>query len=1024
MPTIKLGLIGDEPGASSFLSAFLNSHIGSAAEISVCKSIVVDGETQKLEISSCQWQAGALLEIKNPTIKYSDGFMFICRPSGNAMKLRTIRKTIYSVLKVRGKIPMVIVSNELSSDASLSFDENLVYLQTLFASLRCPILRTTSTKNDRMLGIMFTEITKLIMKYDYSQDPKGSNMIDYESTIIRETDIHDNFFGASPIPIPQEQVVPQWGADHQSARSLIFGSSTSPSPSPSSPSPSALHLPVGSPPISSRLPSPRLSIPTYASSPNLPATTNLHFVAPTTLHHSPAIMFPKFNPSLGNSVGSNMSTSPNLSVHVGSPSLSPSPSTSLNVPVTSNLGTSPTHFRSESRGVSRLPESQGSASLSPGPGLGPSPSASLNVPVTSNLGTSPTHFRSDSRGVSRLADPQSYDSPSSSSRHSLSRAIPRLAEPHGSESPHLTLRSVETHAEVRRAESRSEPVAARTVTPTKAIEALEVLKTEGLSDRKSYDSTLHIQEALEPKADSVEKQTLEKPERSNLSDSTALRNLETRTHDSPSLDFKLTDKKAGDESGSPWDDSFNPLKTSQKIRKESDSGKRTLRPRKFPPISPPHTPPHSPTALDQPLTEDVFEDIVPPEVKLQRAHLQQQIIARKAYLDKEAELEEVTCKIVVIGAPKSGKTGFIENIAQTGSSYAIHRDGSEEGVSVNFDRHLQKNWKCFIIEPARERKVAFQLSMTNADAYVIVYNICSRQSFELLPTFFQEIIEAKGDLKGPIMLIGTKLDDANNREVSREEGQKTAQSHGSSIIFHEISSKTHQNVHTCFPSLLNSFLLRKFKPLSPKGSLPTIFGKTGSVNKALLSPTTSPPNPFGPSSPLTESSELKPPTTETSSTATRSMTDGKSSGKMLSNLCQSMREPNSGLKRKKKQFFSGADAIEWITQKTQASHQDADIWCQKLMASGYIRPIVMIDSSDASVSIDGTRSKFLGGDELYIFESNDLWMHPRRYQHFAKFEYMEHALSELKGDSNQKTTKNKKKTKRKIKIGQLPKLPN
>ena len=92
-------------------------------------------------------------------------------------------------------------------------------------------------------------------------------------------------------------------------------------------------------------------------------------------------------------------------------------------------------------------------------------------------------------------------------------------------------------------------------------------------------------------------------------------------------------------------------------------------------------------------------------------------------------------------------------------------------MSVQFDKHLQKNWRCLIIEPARERKVAFQLvfssilhffnhfnfasqSMTNADAYVVLYNICSRQSFELLSTFFQEIAEAKGDLKGPIMLVG------------------------------------------------------------------------------------------------------------------------------------------------------------------------------------------------------------------------------------------------------------------------------
>jgi hypothetical protein len=59
--------------------------------------------------------------------------------------------------------------------------------------------------------------------------------------------------------------------------------------------------------------------------------------------------------------------------------------------------------------------------------------------------------------------------------------------------------------------------------------------------------------------------------------------------------------------------------------------------------------------------------------------------------------------------------------------------------------------------------------MTNADAYVVVYNVCSRQSFELLPTFFQEITEAKGDLKGPIMLIGAYGRDGKKKKKRERE---------------------------------------------------------------------------------------------------------------------------------------------------------------------------------------------------------------------------------------------------------------
>ena len=65
-------------------------------------------------------------------------------------------------------------------------------------------------------------------------------MGDFESTIIRETDTHEDFFGASPTPLPQEQVVPQWGADHPSARSVLFGSTTTPAQASSAPSHASL----------------------------------------------------------------------------------------------------------------------------------------------------------------------------------------------------------------------------------------------------------------------------------------------------------------------------------------------------------------------------------------------------------------------------------------------------------------------------------------------------------------------------------------------------------------------------------------------------------------------------------------------------------------------------------------------------------------------------------------------------------------------------------------------------------------
>lgn len=75
---------------------------------------------------------------------------------------------LFSIIFFLKLLFQVVVSNELTSDASSSFDENLIHLQTLFSALRCPILRTTATKNDRMLAIMFGDIAKMVKKHDYS----------------------------------------------------------------------------------------------------------------------------------------------------------------------------------------------------------------------------------------------------------------------------------------------------------------------------------------------------------------------------------------------------------------------------------------------------------------------------------------------------------------------------------------------------------------------------------------------------------------------------------------------------------------------------------------------------------------------------------------------------------------------------------------------------------------------------------------------------------------------------------------
>ncbi len=67
--------------------------------------------------------------------------------------------------------------------------------------------------------------------------------------------------------------------------------------------------------------------------------------------------------------------------------------------------------------------------------------------------------------------------------------------------------------------------------------------------------------------------------------------------------------------------------------------------------------------------------------------------------------------------------------------------------------------------PAMQR-----LSMSKGHAFILVYSISSRQSYEDLRPIYAELIQIKGSLADiPVMLVGNKCDEPN-REVPVAEG--------------------------------------------------------------------------------------------------------------------------------------------------------------------------------------------------------------------------------------------------------------
>ncbi|XP_058803536.1 GTP-binding protein Di-Ras2 [Phymastichus coffea] len=100
--------------------------------------------------------------------------------------------------------------------------------------------------------------------------------------------------------------------------------------------------------------------------------------------------------------------------------------------------------------------------------------------------------------------------------------------------------------------------------------------------------------------------------------------------------------------------------------------------------------------------------------------------------------------------------------------------------------------------PAMQR-----LSISKGHAFILVYSVSSRQSFEELRPIWTVIHEIKGQDTSqiPIMLVGNKSDESPaRREVTESEGQAEAERWGCGFL--ETSAKTNHNVNALFRDLL------------------------------------------------------------------------------------------------------------------------------------------------------------------------------------------------------------------------------
>ncbi|KAK9711865.1 RAS1 protein [Basidiobolus ranarum] len=96
--------------------------------------------------------------------------------------------------------------------------------------------------------------------------------------------------------------------------------------------------------------------------------------------------------------------------------------------------------------------------------------------------------------------------------------------------------------------------------------------------------------------------------------------------------------------------------------------------------------------------------------------------------------------------------------------------------------------------------------MRTGEGFLLIYSITSRNSFEEISTFHQQILRVKDRDYFPIIVVANKSDLENERQVSTQEGRDLAKQFGCRFI--ETSAKQRINVDEAFYNIVRE--IRRF----------------------------------------------------------------------------------------------------------------------------------------------------------------------------------------------------------------------
>ena len=166
--------------------------------------------------------------------------------------------------------------------------------------------------------------------------------------------------------------------------------------------------------------------------------------------------------------------------------------------------------------------------------------------------------------------------------------------------------------------------------------------------------------------------------------------------------------------------------------------------------------------------------------------------------------------IVVFGAGAVGKSAM--TIQYINGMFVPDYDPTIEDSYTKTIQVQNQTYQVEILDTAGEEEfVSMRLPyIRKGDAFLLIYSIDNRASFEEIEHFHSDIVRNKAKADIPLVLCGNKCDLDDRREITQGEGEVLA--HQLNCRFFETSAKTNTNISQAFEAAVEEIIKSSPQP--------------------------------------------------------------------------------------------------------------------------------------------------------------------------------------------------------------------